>query len=101
MGYKMAPNKATGSGHKESLWHSEIYERGGDCKTPFPSYTGARRSGDCWTSIVGTVILHFSPEFFLQFGVRNLDHGGTAMGTAVRQITSEQIANQFFDFGIT
>ena len=44
-------------------------------------------------SIVGAAILDFSPEFFLQFGMRNLDHGGTAVGTAVRQITSEQIAN--------
>jgi hypothetical protein len=91
----MAPNKATGSGHKESLWHSEIYESGGNCKTPFLSCTAARMMliRTPRASIVGAVILDFSPEFFLQFGVRNLNHSGTAVGTAVRQITSEQITN--------
>ena len=86
---------ATGSGDKESLWHSEIYEGGGDCKTPFPSCTAARMTLIRMPrpSIVGAVILDLSPEFFLQFGVRNLNHGGTAMGAAVRQVTSEQITN--------
>ncbi len=45
------------------------------------------------TPILGTVILDFSPEFLFQFGVRNLDHGGPAVGTAVGQIAGQQIAN--------
>ena len=91
----MAPDKAARSGNKESLWHSEIYEREGGCKTPFVSCSGARiaKRGVEATPILGTVILEFSPEFLFQFGVRNLDHGGPAMGTAVGQIARQQIAN--------
>ena len=91
----MASDKAARSGNKESLWHSEIYEGEGGCKTPFASCAPARiaKRGLEANPILGTVILDFSPEFLFQFGVRNLDHGGPAVGTAVGQITGQQIAN--------
>src|SRR6266513_1475665 len=48
----------------------------------------------------------FSPsnlptEFLLYLRKRNLDHRRPSMGTAIRQIAVEQIANQFLYFGIT
>jgi hypothetical protein len=67
------PNKATGSGYK--------------------SRSGIRKSYKGAATVKHFRILDFSPEFFLQFGVGNLNHGGTAVGTAVGQITSEQITN--------
>src|SRR5437867_3358931 len=40
-------------------------------------------------------------EFLLQLRKRNLNHGRSSVGTAIRQITLQQIANQFFDLGVT
>ena len=37
--------------------------------------------------------LDLTSEFFLQFGVGNLDHGWAAVGTAVGQVAGQQIAN--------
>src|SRR5436190_811770 len=73
----MAPDKAARSGNKESLWHSEIYEGEGGCKTPFASCRAARiaKRGLEATPILGTVILDFSPEFLFQFGVRDFEKG--------------------------
>ena len=40
--------------------------------------------------------LNFPAETLLQLGVRDLDHGRTAVGATVGQFAIEEIADQFF-----